>query len=130
MRVRLTSKAKSPSNFQSEWSALHEAVSIEGVIMVLKEMNSNRKIVVHHDRILSGKKFLSRELELTSNFQGDEQDPDWGTLLVRQLKEALMRTRRGPLIKSTKQKDFEYNYILPSYNELSPSISLSLEIHL
>ena len=116
--------------FQSEWSAPHEAVSIKDVIIILKEINSNRNIVVHHDRILSGINISSRELELTSNFQGDEQDPEWGTLLVKQPKTPLMRTSQGPLIKSTKQKDFEYNFILPSYNVFSPSISSSLDIHL
>ena len=38
-----------------------------------------------------------------------------------------MRTRRGPLIKSTKQKDFKYNFILPSHSISSPSISSSLK---
>ena len=114
MRVRLLSRAKGPSKFQSKWSAPHKAVSIKGVIIILKKINSSGKIVVHHDRILSSKNFSSRELELTSNFQGDEQDPEWGTLLLKQLKEALMRTRQNPFIKSTKQKDFEYNFIHPS----------------
>ena len=76
MRVRLKSRAKGPSKFQSECSAPHEAVSIEGVIISLKEINSNRKIVVHHDCIFSGKNFSSRELELTLNFQGNEEDPE------------------------------------------------------
>ena len=53
-RGKLKSRAKGPSKFQSEWSAPHEAVSIKGVIIILKTINSNRKIVVHHDRILSG----------------------------------------------------------------------------
>ena len=109
--------------FQSEWSAPHEAVSIKGVIIILKEINSNRNIVVHHDRILSGINISSRELELTSNFQGDEQDREWGTLLVKQPKTPLMRTSQGPLIKSTKQKDLSITlyslaimYFLPRFH--------------
>ena len=99
VRGKLKSRAKGPSKFQSEWSAPHKAVSIIGVIIILKTINSNCKIVFHHDRIFLGKNFSSRELELTLNFQGDKQDPEWGSLLVKQFKEALMRTRQGPLIK-------------------------------
>ena len=102
--------------------------------MTLQEINSDRKYVVHHDRfsnpILLGKEFGPRELEANAIFQENEQDPEEDFLPVVNPEEALIRTRSGRTVKSTKKKIFEYNFWLSSYNVLSPSISSSLETHL
>ena len=59
VRVRLKSRAKGPSKFQSYWSTPYRVISIEGVVVTLQEIDLNRKYVVHHDYlsnpILSGK---------------------------------------------------------------------------
>ena len=134
MRVRLKSRANSPSKFQSEWSTPHRVISVKGVGVTLQEINSDRKYVVHHDRllnpILSGKEFAPRELEANANHQENEQDPEENFEPVVNPEEALIHTRSGRTVKSTKMKDFEYNFMLPGYNVLSPSISSSLETHL
>ena len=50
VRVRLKSRDKGPSKFQSEWPSPHEVVSVKGVVVTLKEFSSNQKYVVHKDR--------------------------------------------------------------------------------
>ena len=103
VRVRLKSRAKGPSKFQSEWSSPHEVVSVKGVIVTLRELSSNRKYVVHHDclsnPLLSGKPLEPRALEVNANPQEKEQDPEKGTLPVRNPEDALMRTRSGRTVK-------------------------------
>ncbi len=134
MRVRLKSRAKGPSKFQSEWSTPHCVISGKGVLVTFQKIDSNRKYVVHHDRhsnpLLSGKEFVPRELEANANPQKYEQDPEEDFELVINPEEALIRTRSGHTVKSTKMKDFEYIFMLPSYNVLFPSILSSLETHL
>ena len=134
MRVRLKSKAKGPSKFQSEWSSPQEVVSVKGVIVTFRKLSSNRKYVVHHDRLsnplLSGKPLKFRALEPNANPQKNEQDSEKGTLPVRDLEEALMRTRSGRTVKSTRNKDFEYSFMLPSFNLSCPSVTSSLGAHL
>ena len=51
MHVRLKSRANSPTKFQSEWSIPHRVISVKVVVVTLQEIDSNRKYVVHHDRI-------------------------------------------------------------------------------
>ena len=106
----------------------------QGVVVTFQEIDSDRKYVIHHDRLsnpfLSGKEFAPRKLEANANPQENEQDPEEDFESVVNLEEALIRTRSGLTVKSTKMKSFEYNFMLPSYNVLSPSISSSLEIHL
>ena len=75
------------------------------------------------------KSFSPRELESNANPQENEQDPKEDFEPVVNPEEALIRTRSGCTVKSTRKKDFEYNFMLPSYNVLSPSISSSLETH-
>ena len=71
MRVRLKSRAKGPSKFQSEWSSPHEVVSVKGDVVTLRELFSNRKYVVYYVRlsnpILSGRPLEPRALELNAN---------------------------------------------------------------
>ena len=102
--------------------------------MIHQEIDSDRRYVIHYDclsnPLLSGKEFAPRELEINANPQENEQDPEEEFEPVVNLEEALIRTRSGRTVKSTKTKDFEYNFMLPSYNVLSPSISSSLEGHL
>ena len=87
VRVRLKSRAKGPSKFQSEWSSPHEVVSVEEVVVTLRELSSNRKYVVHHDclsnPLLSGRPLEPRALELNANPHENEQDSEEGTLPVR-----------------------------------------------
>ena len=120
MRVRLKSWAKGPSKFQSEWSSLHEVISVKGVVVTLKELSSNRKYVVHHDRLsnplLSDKPLEPSALKLNANPQENEKDSEEGTLPVRNPEEALMRTSSGRTVKSTINKDFEYSFMLPCFN--------------
>ena len=74
--MRLKSRAKGPSKFQSEWFTPHRVISVKGVVVTLQEINSDRKYVVHHDRlsnpILSGNEFAPRELEANGNPQENE----------------------------------------------------------
>ncbi len=63
VRVWLKSRAKGPSKFQSKWSNPHEVVSVKGVLVTLRELSSNRKYVVHHDR-LSNPFYLANLLSL------------------------------------------------------------------
>ncbi len=48
--------------------------------MTLREIDSDRKYIIHHDRLsnplLSGTKFAPRELEANANPQENEQDPE------------------------------------------------------
>ena len=78
--MRLKSRAKGQSKFQSEWSTPHRVISVKGVVVTLKEIDSDRKYVVHQDRLsnplLSGKEFAPRELEANANPQENEQDPE------------------------------------------------------
>ena len=71
--MRLKSRAKGPSKFQSEWSTPHRVISIKGVVVTLQEIDSDRKYVIHHDRLsnplLSGKEFAPKELEANANPQ-------------------------------------------------------------
>ena len=111
VRVILKSRAKGPSKFQSEWSTPHRVISVKCVVVTLQEIDSDRKYVVHHDRLsnplLSGKEFAARELEANSNFQENEQDPEEDFEPVVNPEEALIHTRSGRTVKSTKKKDFE-----------------------
>ena len=78
VRVRLKSRAKGPSKFQSEWSSPHDVVSVKGVVVTLREYSSNRKYVVHHVRLsnplLSDKPLEPRLLEFNANPHENEQD--------------------------------------------------------
>ena len=51
VRVRLTSRQKGPSKFQSEWSGPHEVISAKGVVATLNKLSSSRKYVTHYDRL-------------------------------------------------------------------------------
>ena len=134
MRVRLKSRAKGPSKFQSDWSSPHEVGLVKGVVVTLREISSNRKYVVHHDRLsnplLSDKPLEPRALEVNANPQENEHDPEEGTLPVRNPEEALMRTRSGSTVKSTRNKDFEYSFVLPSVTSSFPSVTSALGAHL
>ena len=125
MRVKLKSRIKGPSKFQSDWWSLHEVIFVKGVVVTLTELSSNRKYVVHHDRLsnplLSDKPFEPRALELNANPQENEQDSQEGTLPVRNPEEALIRTRSGRTVKSTRNKDFDYLFMLFRLNLSCPS---------
>ena len=45
VRVIVILIAKNQSNFESDLSTPHEIISVKGVIVTLKEINSNRKYV-------------------------------------------------------------------------------------
>ena len=134
VRVRLKSRTKGPSKFHSEWSTPHRVISVKGVVVTLQKIDSDLKYVVHYDRlsypIYSGKEFAPRELEANANPEENEQDYNEDFEPVVYPDEALIRTHSGRTVKSTKKKDFEYNFMLPSYNILPPLISSSLETHL
>ena len=134
MRVRLKSRAKGLSKFQSEWSSLHEVISINRVVVTLRELSSNRKYVGHHDRfsnlLLSDKPLDPRALKLNANPQENEQDSEECTLPVRNPEEALMRTRSGRTVKLTRNKDFDYLFVLPSLNLSCPSSMSALAARL
>ena len=131
MRVRHKSRSKGPSNFKSEWSTPHCVISVKGVVVTLQEIDSDRKYVIHYDRLsnpfLSGNEFAPRELEANANPQENEQDPEEDFEPLVYPEKDLIRTRSGRTVKSTKTKDFKYNIMLPNNNVLSPSISSSLE---
>ena len=80
MRVRLKSRHKGPSKFQSEWSGPHEVICANGVVVTLKELSSGRKYVTHHDRLsnllLSCKNFAPREIKSNSNPLKNAQEPE------------------------------------------------------
>ena len=118
--MRLKSRAKSPSKFQSEWSSPHEVILVKGVVVTLKELSANRKYVVHHDSLsnplLFGKPLEPRALEVNANPQEYEQDFEEGALRQRDPEKALMRTRSDRVIKSTRNKDFEYSFMFPCLN--------------
>ena len=85
-------------------------------MVTLRDLSSNRKYVVHHDRLsnplLSGKSLEPTALDVNANSQENEQDSEEGTLPVLYPEEALMRTRSNRIFKSTKNKDFEYLFML------------------
>ena len=127
VRVRLKSRAKGPSKIQSEWSSLHEVISVKCVVVTFKELSSKRKYVVHHDRfsnpLHSDKPLKHRALEYNANPQENEQDSEEGTLPIRNFEDALMRTRSGRTVQSTRNKDyFEYSLMLSSFNLSCPSV--------
>ena len=103
-------------------------------MITLRELSSNRKYLVHHDRLsnplLSGKPLEPRALEVNANPQENEQDSEEGTLPVRNPEEALMRTRSGRIVKSTGNKYFEYSFMLPCFNLSAPSVTSALGAHL
>ena len=117
MRVRLKSRQKGPSKFQSDWSGLHEVISVKGVV-TLKELSSGREYVTHHDRLsnplLSGKESTSREIESNANLEENSQEPEEDLMQVENSEEALMRTRSGRIVKPPRNQNFEYSFILPS----------------
>ena len=49
VRVRLKSRHKGPSKFQSEWSGPYEVCCAKGIVFTLNELSSGRKYVTHHD---------------------------------------------------------------------------------
>ena len=102
--------------------------------MSLRELSSNRDCFLRQNRLsnqlISGKTFKPRALNLNADFRNNKQDPKWGTLLIRKLKEALMRTRLGPDIKSIKTRDFDYSFVLTGISSLSPSVTSALGAHL
>ena len=73
MRVRLKSRAKGPSKFQSDWSSPHDVISVKEVVFTFRELFTNRKYVVHHDRrfnpLLSAKPLEPKVLEVNANPQ-------------------------------------------------------------
>ena len=68
-------------------------------------------------------------LELNANPQENEKDSENGTLPVGNPEEALMRTRSGRVVKSTRNKNFEYSFMLFSFNLSSPSVTSALGEH-
>ena len=108
VRVRLKARAKGPSKFQSEWSTPHRVISVKGVVVTLKKINSDRKYIVHHNRlsnpILSGKEFAPRELEANANPQENEQNPKEDFEPVVNSEEALISTRSGRKVNPPKRK--------------------------
>ena len=76
--------------------------------MTLQEIDSDRKYVVHHDRLLnpllSGNEFALRELEANANPQENEQDPEKDFEPVVNPEEALIHTPSGRTVKSAKKK--------------------------
>ena len=66
-------------------------------------------------------------LEANANFQENDQDPEKDFESVVNPEEAVIRTRYGRTVKSTKKKDSDYNFMLPSYIVLSPLISSNLD---
>ena len=100
----------------------------------LSFLSYNKKYVVHHDRLstpfLSGRPLEPRALEVNANLLENEQDSEKGTLPVRNPEEALMRTRSGRVVKSTRNKDFEYCFMLPCFNLSSLSVTSALGAHL
>ena len=87
-------------------------------------------IMILSNPLLSGKEFAPRELEANANPKENEQDTEEDFEPIVNPEEVYIRTRLGRTVKSIKTKDFEYNFMLPSYNVLYPSISSSLETHL
>ena len=56
-------------------------------------------------------------------------DSEECTLPVQNPEEALMRTRSGRTVKSARNKDFEYSFMLPSFNPSCPSVTSALGAH-
>ena len=89
---------------------------------------------MHHDRLsnplLSGKPLEPRASEVNANIQENEQDFEEGTLPVLNPEKAIMRTRSGRTVKSTRNKTFEYSFMLISFDLSFPSVTSALGAHL
>ena len=72
--------------------------------------------------LLSDKPLEPRALELNFNPQENELDSEEFSLPVWNPEEELMRTRSGRTVKSNRNKDFEYSFMLPSFNLSCPSV--------
>ena len=115
VRVRLKSRQKGPAKFSPEWSGPHEVVSVQGVVVTVRELSSGKEYKTHHDR-LSNPVFSKMtptpqaiETELpdanpTENL--DETEPDAEP--VGDPAESLIRTRYGRTIKPPRDKEFVY----------------------
>ena len=129
MRVRLKSRQKGPTKFQSEWSGPHEVICAKGVVVTLKELSSGCKYVTHNDRLsnplLSGKDFAPREIESNSNPLENAQDPEEEQLPRGNPEEVLMRTRSGRVVKPPLNIDFEYSFVLPCATPVTSPLSTS-----
>ena len=68
-----------------------------------------------------------RVLENNANPQENEKYPEEDMLPVGNSEETLMRTRSGRVVKSTRNKDFEYSFILYCSHQSFPSIASSLK---
>ena len=138
IRVRLKSKRKAPSKFLSDWSGPHQVISVKGVVVEVKELSSNRIYRIHHDRLSNplfsnvSLKSVSGEIPETENSVPLEEHVEPGEDLapISNPDEALVRSRFGRVIKSTRRPDFDYVFMLPSTQSLPPSSSSSyLEGH-
>ena len=129
VRVRLKSRQKGPSTFQSEWSSLHKVICAKGVVVTLKELFSGRKYVTHQDRLsnplLFGKDSGLMEIESNSNPLENAQKPKEDQLPRGNPEEVLMRTRSGCVVKPPRNIDFEYSFVLPCVTPVISPLSTS-----
>ena len=129
MRVRLKSRQKNLSKFQSEWFGPHEVISAKGVVVTLKALSSGRKYVTHNDRLsnplLSVKDFALREIESNANPLENAREPEEDQLPRGDPEEVLMRTRSGRVVKPPRNIDFEYSYVIPCATQVTSFLSTS-----
>ena len=125
VRLRLKSRQKGPTKFQSVWSVSHEVLSVIGVVVTLKELLTGREYVTHHDKLsnplLSGEETESQKIESDANPRGNKKEPKANQSPVNNPEEALMRTRVGRIAKPPRNSNFKYFFLLPSYISASTS---------
>lgn len=83
-----------------------------------------------YSRIVFDKPLKPRALKVNANPQKNEQDSEKDTLPERDPEKSLMSTSSSRIVKSTRNKNFKYLFMLPSLNMSSPSVASALRAHL
>ena len=120
VRVRIKSRQKGPSKFQSHWSGVHEVLRVRGVVVTVRELSTGREYNTHHDR-LSNPLFSHQtrvpeaqpEHERNANPSENPQEPEGESEPRGNPEEALIRTRSGRVVRPPRRSDFDYSFVLP-----------------
>ena len=149
VRVRLKARQRGPAKFQSNWSAPHEVLAVQGVVVTLRELSTGREYKTHHDRLsnplFSGQNLTARAPEadaMAARDPGDDamaarahetdanpvenaREPEDDSKSNINPEEAIMRSRSGRVIRSTRDPKFEYHFMLPQRHVSVQSTSAS-----
>ena len=116
VRIRLKSRFKGPAKFAPSYSGAHEVVSVQGVILTVRELSSGRVYHVHHDRasnpllVPTEKEREPEPAEVPTDANPVENEREAGEDLqpVGNPEDSLIRTRYGRVIKPNRNRDFDY----------------------